>query len=68
MAYGSLMTMSSAFSVKIRVKETLLYIVYSLFGKQTMREILCCRYHVLVLLNIIPGYLLYRFWKRKYLL
>lgn len=68
MAYGSLMTMSREFSVKIRVKEALLYIVYSLFGKQTMREILCCRYHVLVLLNIIPGYLLYRFWKRKYLL
>lgn len=66
MAYGSLMTMSNRFSLKIRFKETLLYIVYSLFGKFGWRKIFSCKYKGLVVLCAFPGWLLYRVWKRKY--
>ncbi|MBW4764108.1 glycosyltransferase family 2 protein [Prevotella salivae] len=67
MAYGSLMTMSKEFSFKIRMKETLLYIVYSLFGKKSLGEIFDCPYKLLVCINLLPGYLLYRLWKHKYM-
>lgn len=66
MAYGSLMTMSKEFSTKIRIKETLLYIVYSKFGKKTFRQILDCDYKGLVLLCYFPGMALYYLWKKKY--
>lgn len=66
MAYGSLITMTKRFSLKIRIKETLLYIVYSLFGHFGWRKIFNCRYKTLVTLCAIPGWLLYRLWKRKY--
>lgn len=66
MAYGSLMTMSKEFSAKIRVKETLLYIVYSLFGKKSFKDIFSCDFKLLVGLCYAPGLLLYEYWKRKY--
>ena len=67
MVYGSLMTMSKEFSIKIRVKETLLYIVYSLFGKRSLKELFHCEYKLLVFINLVPGYLLYKYWKWKYM-
>lgn len=66
MAYGSLMTMTKSFSLKIRIKETLLYIVYSLFGKFGWHKIFDCKYKFLVALCALPGWGLYRIWKRKY--
>lgn len=66
MAYGSLVTMTSRFSLKIRIKETLLYIVYSLFGKFGWKDIFSCRYKGLVVLCALPGWLLYNVWKKKY--
>lgn len=66
MAYGSLMTMSNRFSLKVRIKETLLYIVYSLFGKFGWRKIFSCKYKELVALCTLPGWILYRVWNRKY--
>ncbi len=66
MAYGSEMTMSPDFSWKIRIKETLLFIVYSLFGKQMWKGLLMTKYKGLVIVCFIPGLLLYRIWKRKY--
>ena len=67
MAYGSLMTMSKEFSIKIRIKETLLYIVYSFFGKKSICELLRCEYKLLVFLNLVPGYILYQYWKIKFI-
>ena len=67
MAYGSLMTMSRDFSLKIRIKETLLYIVYSFFGKSSLVELFRCEHRLLVFINLIPGYLLYKYWKHKYM-
>lgn len=67
MAYGSLMTMSKEFSTKIRIKETLLYIVYSKFGKKSFSEMMNCSYKGLVALCYLPGLALYRVWKKKYM-
>lgn len=67
MAYGSLVTMTKDFSTKIRIKETLLYIVYSKFGKRSIPEIFDCEYKGLVALCLVPGLMLYWYWKRKYL-
>lgn len=66
MAYGSLETMSHHFSWKIRIKETLLYIVYSKFGRKNYWEMLKCPYWGLVTVCYLPGLLLYRYWKKKY--
>ena len=66
MAYGSLETMSHHFSWKIRIKETLLYIVYSKFGRKKFCEIVDCPYKILVTAFYTPGLLLYSFWKWKY--
>ena len=66
MAYGSLMTMSKEFSTKIRLKEALLYIVYSKFGGKSMKQIMKCPYKGLVALCYVPGLALYRMWKKKY--
>lgn len=66
MAYGSLMTMSKEFSMKIRIKETLLYIVYSKFGRKSFGEIVNCPFKGLVTLCYLPGLALYQVWKKKY--
>ena len=65
-AYGSLMTMSKEFSTKIRIKETLLYIVYGKFGGKSFKETMNCPYKGLVALCYVPGLFLYYYWKRKY--
>lgn len=67
MAYGSLMTMSKEFSTKIRIKETLLYIVYSKFGGKSFGQMMNCPYKGLVALCYLPGLVLYRVWKKKYM-
>jgi glycosyltransferase involved in cell wall biosynthesis len=66
MAYGSLETMSKEFSMKIRIKETLLYIVYSRFGGKSIRQMIDCKYPVMATLCLLPGLLLYKYWKYKY--
>lgn len=67
MAYGSLMTMSKEFSTKIRIKQALLYIVYSKFGGKSFGQIVQCPYRSLVALCYLPGLVLYRVWKKKYM-
>lgn len=67
MAFGSLETMSHHFSWKIRIKETLLYIVYSKFGSKNYWEMLKCPYKGLVTVCYLPGLLLYEYWKKKYM-
>lgn len=68
MGYGSLMTMSKEFSMKIRIKETLLYIVYSKFGRKSFMQIADCPYKMLVTMCYLPGLFLYAYWKRKYMM
>lgn len=66
MAYGSLETMTNDFTWIIRLKETLLYIVYSKFGKKSLQEMLRCPFPLWVSLAYLPGVLLYRIWKYQY--
>ncbi len=66
MAYGSLLTMSKEFNMKIRIKESLLYIVYSKFGGKHFREIVQCSYKWLVGICYLPGIVLYKYWRKKY--
>lgn len=66
MAYGSLISMTKKFSFKIRIRETLLYIVYSLFGHFGWKKIFNCQYKSLVFICAIPGWALYKLWKIKY--
>lgn len=66
MAYGSLETMTKEFSLRIRMKQALLYVVYCKFGKHSFRQILTCPHPLLVSLCYIPGLLLYHYWKHKY--
>ena len=55
MAYGSLETMTNDFTWKIRLKEALLYIVYSKFGKKSLSEMLKCSFPIWVMLAYLPG-------------
>lgn len=63
---GSLETMSSHFNMRMRIKQTLLYIVYSKFDGRNISEILRCRYKLLATLCLPAGYALYHYWKYKY--
>lgn len=68
MAYGSLETMTKEFSLKIRIKQALLYVVYSKFGGKKTSQIMHCPYLLLVSLCYVPGVLLYYYWRHKYML
>lgn len=63
---GSLETMSHHFNLRMRVKQTLLYIVYSKFDNRNMATIFKCPYKGLVAICLPAGYGLYYYWKHKY--
>lgn len=63
---GSLETMSHHFNMKMRIKQTLLYIVYSKFDGRGIRDMFKCPYKGLVALCLPAGYGLYLYWKHKY--
>jgi len=63
---GSLETMSSHFKFPMRIKQTLLYIVYCKFDNRNMWDIFKCPYKWLVALCLPAGYGLYHYWKHKY--
>lgn len=59
--------LSNDFKLKIRIKHSLIYIAYSFFAKKSIWSIVSkSEYKILIILNIIPGYLLYKYWKYKY--
>lgn len=63
---GSLETMSHHFNIKMRIKQTLLYIVYSKFDGRSVSDLFKCPYKSLVAFCLPVGYLLYYYWKHKY--
>ena len=63
---GSLETMSEHFNWKWRIKETLLYIVYSKFDGRGFKEMIRCPYKSLVTFCYLPGIVLFHYWKKKY--
>lgn len=63
---GSLETMSHHFKLGMRIKQTLLYIVYSKFDGRDLSTIFKCPYKALVTVCLPAGYGLYHYWKHKY--
>lgn len=60
--------MDKGFSVKNRIKYGLLYVCYGFFAGISVGKMLKkTKHRFLVALCLFPGYLLYRYWKRKYL-
>lgn len=63
---GSLETMSGHFNFRMRIKQTLLYIVYSKFDGRSAMEMMKCPYKGLVAMCLPVGLSLYHYWKRKF--
>ena len=76
---GSLETMSHEFHLRTRIKQTLLYIVYSRFAQRSLSEIYfptseinqrqiqsIPHFRALLSMSLLPGLALYHYWRRKY--
>jgi glycosyltransferase involved in cell wall biosynthesis len=63
---NSLEHMSREYKLSFRVKETLLYVAYSHFAHHTLCQIMNRGYRSLTAICLVPGYLLYKYWKKKY--
>lgn len=56
------------YSLKIREKNALLYLIYiRLSGDKVIRTILSSNNKLLLILNYIPSYILYLYWKHKHM-
>ena len=61
------MAMSTEFRMKVRVKNTWLFVCYGLFAKKNFSTIFRITEHKsLVFFNFLFGYMLYHYWKLKY--
>lgn len=60
--------LNKCFNFKIRFKNALLYVCYSKFIKEKDSEILkeLTEYKQILLLSLLPGKVLYHYWKMKY--
>lgn len=76
---GSLETMSHEFHLRTRIKQALLYIVYSRFAQRSLSEIYfptseinqrqiqsIPHFRALLSISLLPGLALYHYWRRKY--
>ncbi|MDZ5040772.1 glycosyltransferase family A protein [Clostridium perfringens] len=53
--------------LKMRIKYSILYVCYSFFAEKNIREIIKDnKYKCITLINIFPGYLLFKYWNYKY--
>ncbi len=60
--------LSNRYKLKVRVKNILLYICYGFFAKKSFKDMCISSEHPKVTLLTLPfGYILYRYWKAKYL-
>ena len=63
----SKISFNSKFPIKERIKKAWLYICYGKFAKLTFVQIIRKSGHrLLILLNYVPGVMLYLYWKDKY--
>lgn len=62
----SKITMSKRFSLKTRLKNAMLYVAYSYFAKNTLREMLEVEQKSLVVSMLPAGWALYKYWKYKF--
>ena len=76
---GSLETMSKEFNLKTRIKQTILYIVYSRFANRTLLELFSPKskinqkqiqsipnFRLLILVCLLPGQILYNYWRKRF--
>lgn len=61
-----LLMMDSKFPLKERIKNGMLYVAYNFFSHRRVSEAFYCRHTFITALCLIPGYLLYRYWDKKY--
>lgn len=65
--YSARIMLDKQFDVKNRIKGSLLYVAYGFFAKKSIRFMLKDSGNpVLVVLTLLPGWLLYLLWKKKY--
>lgn len=64
---NSLVMMDVKFPLRYRVKNTLLYVAYGFFARLSVSQIIHCKYSLLTAICLFPGYMLYKFWEKKYL-
>lgn len=62
----SLLMMGSKFPLKERIKNGMLYVAYNFFSHRRVSEAFYCRHTFITALCLIPGYLLYCYWDKKY--
>lgn len=59
--------LSKEFKIKIRIKHALIYVAYNFFAKKNIMQIVNgSEYKLLAISNLIPGFLLYKYWDYKY--
>ena len=63
----NLLLMDKKYPMKDRIKSALLYTCYSFFSCQPLRKTLNNGNLALTVVCLLPGYILYRYWKSKYL-
>lgn len=62
----SLIAMEPKFSMKVRLKNAMLYIAYCFFAKMSMKDIFDVKQWRLTLFMLPVGWALYRYWKYRY--
>lgn len=62
----SLLMMDSRFPLGERIKNGMLYVAYNFFSHRRVSEAFDCRHTFLTAFCLVPGYLLYRYWDKKY--
>lgn len=60
--------LSKEFPLRKRVKHAILYVCYGFFAKYKVSNIiLSTSYKTLIAFSFVPGYFLYKYWKKKWL-
>ncbi len=62
----SLIAMGPKFTMKVRLKNALLYVAYCFFAKMSLREIIDIEQRELAFLMLPIGWFLYKYWKCKF--
>lgn len=63
----SLMQMNPRSRFTYRLKKGLLYVVYSFFANRSIKDMMGCKYKSFIIPCIPFGWILYKFWQKKYL-
>lgn len=62
----SLMQMNPRSKFTYRLKKSLLYVAYSFFANKGIKDMISCKYKNIIIPCIPFGWMLYKYWNRKY--